>query len=110
MRPLGAHVHAAYGDRAAAIGFSARSGTFGNPGASGAPNALTPADPHALEAVAFGDGDAGLRYVDRKRLRKLGTIAARPINYRKTHAAPWAEMLDGIVVLREERAITPVPR
>ena len=107
MRPLGAHVHAAYGDRAAAIGFTARSGAFGNPGTSGAPNALTPADPHALEAVALGDGDAGLRYVDRKRLRKLGTIAARPINYRKTHAAPWAEMLDGILVLREERAATP---
>lgn len=110
MRPLGAHVHAAYGDRAAAIGFTARSGTFGNPGASGAPNVLTPAAPHALEAVAFGDGDAELRYVDRKRLRKLGTIAARPINYRTTHAAPWVGMLDGIMVLREERAATPLPR
>lgn len=110
MRPLGAHVHAAYGDRAAAIGFTARSGTFGNPGASGTPNALTPADPHALEAVALGDGDAGLRYVDRKRLRKLGTIVARPINYRTTHAAPWAEMLDGILVLREEHAATPLLR
>lgn len=110
MRPLGAHVHAAYGDRVAAIGFSARSGTFGNPGASGAPNALTPADPHALESVALGEGDAGLRYIDRKRLRKLGTIAARPINYRKVHAAPWVEMLDGIMVLREERAATPMLR
>lgn len=110
MRPLGAHVHAASGDRAAVIGFTARSGTFGNPGASGAPNALTPAAPHALETVALGDGDAGLRYVDRKRLRKLGTIAARPINYRKVHAAPWAEMLDGIMVLREERAATPMLR
>lgn len=110
MRPLGAHVHSAYGDRAAAIGFTARSGTFGNPGASGAPNALTPAAPHALEAVALGDGDAELRYVDRRRLRKFGTIAARPINYRTTHAAPWAEMLDGIMVLREERAATPLPR
>lgn len=110
MRPLGAHVHAAYGDRVAAIGFSARSGTFGNPGASGAPNALTPADPHALESVVLGEGDAGLRYIDRKRLRKLGTIAARPINYRKVHAAPWVEMLDGIMVLREERAATPMLR
>jgi erythromycin esterase-like protein len=110
MRPLGAHVHDAFGDRAAAIGFTARSGTFGNPGASGAPNALTPAAPHALEAVALGDGDADLRYVDRKRLRKLGTIAARPINYRTTHAAPWSETLDGIMVLREERAATLLPR
>lgn len=109
MRPLGAHVHAVHGDRAAAIGFTARAGTFGNPGASGAPNALAPADAHALESVALDDDDAGLRYIDRKRLRKSGTIAARPINYRKVHAAPWAEMLDGILVLREERAATPLP-
>lgn len=109
MRPLGTHVHAAYGDRAAAIGFTARSGTFGNTGAAGAPNPLAPADPHALESVVLGE-DAGLRYVDRKRLRRLGTIVARPINYRTVHAAPWADMLDGIMVLREERAATPLPR
>lgn len=109
MRPLGAHVHAAYGDRAAAIGFTAWSGTFGNTGASGVPNPLAPADPHALESVVLGQ-EAGLRYVDRKRLRRLGTIAARPINYRAVHAAPWADVLEGIMVLREERAATPLPR
>ncbi len=109
MRPFGAHVHAAHGDRAAAIGFTAWSGSFGNTGAVGAPNALTPAEPHALETVALGAGDANLRYVDRRRLRRLGTIAARPINYRMVHAAPWADILDGIVVLREERAATPWP-
>lgn len=108
MTPMGAHVHAAFGARAAVIGFTALSGTFGNPGAAGEPNALGASLPHSLEAVAFGESGGGdLRYLDRKRLKRLGTIAARPINYRKLHAAPWADVLDGLVVIREERAISP---
>ena len=110
MTPMGAYVHAAYGTRAAVIGFSALGGTFGNPGAAGEPNALGASLPHSLEAVALGGSggeNMGLRYIDHKRLKRLGTIAARPINYRKLHAAPWADVLDGLVVIREERAIKP---
>ncbi len=109
MRPLGAHVHAAFGDRAAVVGFTALAGAFGNPGAAGSPNPLPPADAASLEARTLADG-AGLRYLDRRALRRLGTIAARPINYRRVHAAPWAEVLDGLIVLREERPVVPVPR
>lgn len=104
MTPMGRHVHAAYGKRAAAIGFTALAGRFGNPGAAGEPNVLQPADASALENVVLAGSDAGLRYVDAKRLERLGTIVSRPINYRKQHAAPWAEVLDGLIVLREERA------
>lgn len=104
MTPMGRHVHAAYGKRAAAIGFTALSGRFGNPGAGGAPNVLRPAEAGSLESVVLAGSDAGLRYVDGKRLRRLGTIVSRPINYRKQHAAPWADVLDGLIVLREERA------
>jgi erythromycin esterase-like protein len=109
MRPLGAHVHAAFGDRAAVVGFTALSGAFGNPGAGGSPNPLPPVDAASLEARSLADG-AGLRYLDRRALKRLGTIAARPINYRRVHAAPWAEVLDGLIVLREERPVVPVPR
>ena len=109
MTPMGRHVHAAYGKRAATIGFTALSGRFGNPGAAGEPNVLPPAEGGAIENVVLADSDAGLRYVDHKRLRRLGTIVSRPINYRKQHAAPWAEVVDGLVVLREERATTPSP-
>ena len=104
MTPMGQHLHATYGKRAAVIGFTALSGRFGNPGAGGEPNVLQTVDASALENVVLADSDAGLRYVDHKRLRRLGTIVSRPINYRKQHAAPWAEVLDGLIVLREERA------
>ncbi len=113
MTPMGRHLHAAYGERAygkrvAVIGFTALSGRFGNPGTVGEPNVLQPAEAGALERVVLADSDAGLRYVDGKRLKRLGTIVSRPINYRKQHAAPWADVLDGLVVLREERATTPL--
>lgn len=107
MRPLGAHVHAAFGERAAVVGFTALAGAFGNPGAAGSPNPLPPVDAASLEARTLVDG-AGLRYLDRRALKRLGTIAARPINYRKVHAAPWAEVLDGLIVLREERPVVRV--
>lgn len=108
MRPMGGHVRAAFGDRAAAIGFTALSGRFGKPGAAGGPQDLAPAPVGSLEAVVLGESDAGLRYVDHGWLARLGIIAARPINYRKMHTAPWADMLDGLVVLREERAAEPI--
>ncbi|MES2669539.1 MAG: erythromycin esterase family protein [Pseudomonadota bacterium] len=104
MTPMGRFVHRDYGKRAAVIGFTALSGRFGNPGAAGEPNVLQPADASALENVVLAGSDADLRYVDAKRLKRLGTIVSRPINYRKQHAAPWAEVLDGLIVLREERA------
>lgn len=107
MTPMGRHLHAAYGKRAAVIGFTALSGRFGNPGTRGESNVLQPAEAAALEHVVLADSDAGLRYVDHKRLRRLGTIVSRPINYRKQHAAPWAQVLDGLIVLREERATVP---
>jgi erythromycin esterase-like protein len=107
MRPLGAHVHAAFGDRAAAVGFTALAGAFGNPGAAGSPNPLPPVDAASLEARTLADG-AGLRYLDRRALKRLGTIAARPINYRRVHAAPWVEVLDALIVLREERPVVRV--
>jgi erythromycin esterase-like protein len=110
MTSMGRHVHAAYDKRAAVIGFTALSGWFVNPGAGGERNVLQPAETGALENVVLADGDAGLRYVDHKRLRRLGTIVSRPINYRKQHAAPWADVLDGMIVLRGERAVTPIRR
>lgn len=108
MRPMGGYVHAAFGERAAVVGFTAWSGQYGNPGAVGLPHALSPALPESLESAVLADSSIGLRYVSRKRLKTLGTIAARPINYRVVHAVPWADVLDGLVVLREERAVERV--
>jgi erythromycin esterase-like protein len=108
MKPMGGHLRAAFGDRVAAIGFTALSGRFGNPGAGGESHPLGTLPAHALEAAVLAGSDVDLRYVDGKRLKRFGTMVARPINYRRVHAAPWADVLDGLVVLREERAIERV--
>jgi erythromycin esterase-like protein len=102
MVPMGAHLAAAHGDRVAAIGFSAAGGTYGD--LSGAVHALPPAGPEALETVALADARGDLRYLDRRWLRRHGVMTARPINDRLVHAAAWADVLDGVMVLREERA------
>lgn len=102
MVPMGAHLAASLGDRAVAIGFTAAGGTFGDP--SGAVHALAAAGPEALETVALADARGDLRYLDRRWLRRHGVMAARPINDRTVHAAAWADVLDGVMVLREERA------
>lgn len=104
QHPLGVRVHAGEGDRAAAIGFSALGGTWGNPGGKGAPNALAMAAPGSLEAAAFEGRNAhALVYMDAARLAELGTVSARAVNYRNSTVAPWGAWLDGIIVLREER-------
>jgi erythromycin esterase-like protein len=108
MRPMGADVHARFGKRAAVIGFTALSGAFGHGGAN-PPLRLRDMPPEALEPRML-DVAADVRYLDAKRLAKLGIAAARPINYRTIHAADWSKILDGLVVLREERAITPLAR
>ena len=107
QHPLGEAVHARFGDRAAALGFTALTGAFGPPVSGATPIALTPLPPAALEAKALSDADAGLRYLDRRRLAKAGTIPARAISYRRAHALPWSQVLDGMIVLREERPATP---
>ncbi|MBX3713555.1 MAG: erythromycin esterase family protein [Lysobacter sp.] len=106
MRPMGADVHARFGRRSAVIGFTALSGAFGHGGAN-PPLRLRDAPPEALEPRMLAEG-ADVRYLDAKRLAKLGIVAARPINYRTVHAADWSRILDGLVVLREERPVTPV--
>lgn len=102
MVPMGTHLARTYGDRVAAIGFSAAGGTFGD--LSGTVHALAPAGPEALETVALADARGDLRYLDRRWLRRHGVMSARPINDRIVHAAAWGDVLDGLMVLRQERA------
>lgn len=113
MRPMGADLHARFGKRAAVIGFTALSGAFGQGGAH-PPLRLREAPPLALEVRALearaSEAPGELRYLDAKRLARLGIASARPINYRSVHAADWSKVLDGLLVLREERPITPVAR
>jgi erythromycin esterase-like protein len=101
--PMGIHVHRALGDRAAAIGFSALGGGYAP---MGSPDAtLPPAASGSLEQRAFEALGGDLRYLDGRKLAALGTIEARPLDYTRPAAANWAGMLDGLVVLREERPV-----
>lgn len=98
---MGALIHAAFKNRAAAIGFTALSGSFGRPGKP--PTVLTVASPESLEGRVFAEAGNAIRYLDHKQLAGLGAVAARPLNYRKSESAEWATLLDGLVVLQEER-------
>lgn len=99
--PLGTLVHDAFGDRAAAIGFSALAGSYGRPGRPAA--VLDTAPPSSLEGRALAGFDGDARFLDRRALAAFGTVVGRALNYRKPEPADWATLLDGVVVLREER-------
>lgn len=101
--PMGIHVQRALGDRAAAIGFSALGGGYAP---MGSPEAtLPPAASGSLEQRAFEAPGGDLRYLDARKLAALGAIEARPLDYARPATANWAERLDGLIVLREERPV-----
>lgn len=105
IRPFGSYVHAAFGSRAAAIGFSALGGSYGNVGGHGAPHVLGVAAAGSLEARAFtGPGSHALRFVGRAQLHDMGVSPARIINYAKPYTLDWSRVLDGVIVLRKEVA------
>ena len=108
--PFGSYVHADFGSRAAAIGFSALAGSYGNVGGYGVPHAIDPAAPGSLEARAFAIPGAGsLRFLDQAQLRGMGRVSSRAINYAKSYTVDWSQVLDGVIVLREERAAKAAP-
>jgi hypothetical protein len=57
----------------------------------------------SLEGQSFASRDSDTVYLSRKQLRKFGPIAARPLGT-DFKTARWDEVLDGLVVFREERA------
>lgn len=100
--PLGEWVHRAYGRRAAAVAFSAWSGSFGRPGKP--PVTLPIAETGSLEAGAIGASTADSIYLDHRALRALSSKPARALDYRKSQSPDWARLFDAIIVLREERS------
>jgi len=108
-RPLGSHVAKALGVRAAAIGFTAVSGTFAGPGGGrGKINTLAAPESHSLEASTRPGGTWALDYLDTKALKNLGATSGRVLNYAKPQSLDWSTLLDGVIILREERAAEPL--
>lgn len=104
FRPLGAFVRDRLGGRAHAVGFTALAGTLGRPGGRGPASSLETAGPDSIEGTVMANAATGLRYVDVRELRALGAISARALNYARPRTLDWAELLDGLVVLRKEAA------
>lgn len=109
--PLGSYVNRDFGDAAAAIGISALGGSYGR-GKALATTELVPAPADSLEARAFigdgGDGSSDAGYLGRADLAQYGPGTARPLDYSKPLAAPWHEVIDGLLVLREEHPLKVV--
>lgn len=97
---LGSYIHREYQREAFVLGFSAYAGSYARAAQSVRP--LEPATDSSVEARAFANSDTSTRYLDAARIRALGRIAARPLGTGFT-TATWSEILDGLVIFREER-------
>jgi erythromycin esterase-like protein len=98
--PLGSYIRREFKSEAFSLGFSAYSGTY----AMGRqPVRSLPAAPaNSLEGRAVADGASDPRYFNLSQLRELGSIPARPLGL-DFKTASWSDVLDGVVVFREER-------
>jgi erythromycin esterase-like protein len=100
---LGSYIHREFKSRAFALGFSAYSGSYARVGQP--PREWTIAPENSLEGQAFASGSSDIRYLNSGELRKVGRISARPISA-DFKIAKWDEVLDGIVIFREDRPPT----
>jgi erythromycin esterase-like protein len=98
--PLGLYIRHDFNGEAFALGISAASGSYGMARQPVRPLAAAPAN--SLEGRALDDGGADVRYLDARRIRDLGSVPARPLGP-DFKTARWGDVLDGLVVFREER-------
>jgi erythromycin esterase-like protein len=102
MVSLGSYIHREFNTRAFALGCSAYSGTYIVFPARQTVRQWSVAPETSLEGQAFAAGSSDARYLNSAQLRKFGPIAARPLSS-DFRTARWDEVLDGIVILRDER-------
>lgn len=98
--PLGSYIRRDFNAQAFVLGISANAGTYGMARQPVRPLAAAPAN--SLEGRAFETGDSDTRYLNANQIRQLGSILARPLSP-EFKAANWADVLDGLVIFREER-------
>jgi len=99
--PLGSYLRRDFMDRAFALGFSAYSGSYAFVGQP--VRELSAAPDTSLEWRSFAHRDSDTVYISLNQLRKFGSIGARPLGT-SFKTARWDDVLDGLVVFREERA------
>ena len=106
--PFGSYVHEKFGAQSFVLGFSAHSGSY-SIGSSARTYAIAPARADSLEDWAFASHTGDTRYLDGNQLRDFGPRVARPLSY-AWMTAPWATVLDGLLVFREEAPPRAVSR
>jgi hypothetical protein len=57
---------------------------------------------NSLEGQAFDKGGSDTRYLNASQIREFGSIPARPLGP-DFKTANWGDVLDGLVIFREER-------
>jgi erythromycin esterase-like protein len=97
---LGSYIRRAFNDNSFVVGFSAYSGSYGM--ARQPVRQLSVAPDLSLEGQAFAANNSDTRYFNLNELRKFGDIPARPLGA-DFKTARWDEVLDGLVVFREEQ-------
>jgi erythromycin esterase-like protein len=99
--PFGFYVRREFKSRAFALGFSAYSGSYAMTGQPVRQLSVAPND--SLEAQALVGRDSDTIYISLEQLRNFGLVAARPLGT-SFSTARWDDVLDGLLVFREERA------
>jgi erythromycin esterase-like protein len=99
--PLGSYITRDFKDRAFSLGFSAYSGSYAFIGQP--VRELSAAPDSSLEWRSFANCDSDTVYLSLKQLRKFGSVGARPLGT-DFKTARWDNVLDGLVVFRQERA------
>ena len=97
---FGSYIHKEFKDGAFALGFSALTGSYAMANQPAKQLSAAPGD--SLEAMNFADGTGDTVYLSWKDLEKAGPIQARPLGT-SLKTAKWNDVLDGLVILREER-------
>jgi len=106
-RSLGGHIHAAYGDAAFALGFSAAGGSYASRG--GGSKKIPQPPSNALESHSFMKSNRNFVYLNGTRLSALGDIPAGLFNHDYL-SANWSRIFDGIIVFRKEHPPRPIRR
>ncbi len=102
--PLGASVQQQFPGEVFVLGFSAAGGTF----AMGRqqPRVLTPAPSSSIEALALSDASAAVGFLTAMELRRIGAAPGRLLGA-EFKTSQWSDVVDGVVVFREERPPLP---
>jgi erythromycin esterase-like protein len=100
---FGSYIHQELKDKAFSLGFSAYSGEYAFVGEP--VKQLSDAPPSSLEAQIFAHTSSDTVYLSLRQLRQYNSIEARPLG-NNPKAARWDQVIDGLVLFRQEHAPT----